>query len=250
MTMDQSATLIYFVRNPKSGYVKIGKTQDFNTRYNALCAEAKCTLDVLLVVSGEDTESQLHHYFSSSRAFKKEWFYFDERMKELINKSKDSGNIIYPEGLPNKKLPVVEIRTTIKRQDQLVKKLSKNLEKTTKNHDYYKEKHDSYLDIIRYYMDEELANTRISALIAAIAMVVWVISGIFESRAQILLAAKMCYLVDVIATTTLLVYSVLRLKDKIDDQELLVSSLHSIFFISMVVYSIKSWLVFITIYLT
>lgn len=80
---------IYFVRNPETDLVKIGKTGNFSSRYASLCREAGCKLEVLLTLDGEDTERKLHEIFSKDKAHG-EWFRFSDQLKDVIKRSKKS----------------------------------------------------------------------------------------------------------------------------------------------------------------
>lgn len=149
--MDFNLT-VYFVRNPNSGEVKIGKTNNFESRYRSLCADAKCELEILLLVEGDDTERMLHRYFEEEHT-KGEWFYFSDRLKAMIEASKKKGRLVYPEGEPQKRFSLlVDYRVEAKKAKYLEQKVS-SLERQTQQ---AKQKRDEYKTLARktlYYKD-------------------------------------------------------------------------------------------------
>lgn len=79
---------IYFLRNPSTGLVKIGKSENFPNRYRTLCGEEGCELEILLLIYGDDTESRLHHRFRSFRDHH-EWFRYEEELQEFVETYQD-----------------------------------------------------------------------------------------------------------------------------------------------------------------
>jgi T5orf172 domain len=66
--------MIYFLRSPQTGLIKIGRTSYFRSRYNQLCYEHKESLEVLGVVSEDRFEERgLHRIFARLRVVN-EWF--------------------------------------------------------------------------------------------------------------------------------------------------------------------------------
>jgi hypothetical protein len=66
--------MIYFIRRPDDGWIKIGVTVRLSERLKQLCAEFGGELEVLAVVDGSRArERELHRQFSHLRAVG-EWF--------------------------------------------------------------------------------------------------------------------------------------------------------------------------------
>lgn len=149
--MDFNLT-IYFVRNPNNGEVKIGKTNNFENRYKSLCSDAKCKLEVLLLVEGDDTERMLHRYFEEEHT-KGEWFYFSDKLKTMIDVSKKKGRLVYPEGEPKRTDLLVDYRLDAKKAKELEKKVS-TLERQSQKARESRDKYKSLAGSAGYYKDK------------------------------------------------------------------------------------------------
>lgn len=76
--------LVYFLRQPYNGRIKIGYTTDFAGRLTALEIGAGCQLELLAVEAGtRERERELHHRFAGARVFG-EWFEPVEGLMEHI----------------------------------------------------------------------------------------------------------------------------------------------------------------------
>lgn len=117
---------VYFLFNPKTQLVKIGKTEDFKSRYRTHCREAGCELEILLLIEGDDTERQLLRYFASDLRLRKEWFQLSPRLVELIALTKSKGRLVFPDGEIKKPL-LVDYRREVKEQGKKVDLLEKRI---------------------------------------------------------------------------------------------------------------------------
>lgn len=162
MPDDKFSMQVYFLLSPNTGYVKIGKSAHYADRYKTLCGQEQAQLEELLLVYAEDTETQLHHYFSESRIRKTEWFLLDDRLTALITASKDADHLVYPEGIPYKELPV-DSKRELKYQSKKISALDIKLERTTSLLQGVRQKRDEYKSLAgsaKYYRDIVEGNRR------------------------------------------------------------------------------------------
>jgi hypothetical protein len=75
---EQSKTFTYLIKNPLTGLIKIGKSNDVKTRISNLECGSGASLKVLAIIEG-DIERYLHKKFSNCHAYK-EWFRDDNRV--------------------------------------------------------------------------------------------------------------------------------------------------------------------------
>jgi hypothetical protein len=78
-----SNNYVYFVRNPNTGEVKIGRSYNPEDRIKDIEREAGCKLEVMIVLDAPDLEKELHARFTNQRT-KGEWFKPDQEMLEFI----------------------------------------------------------------------------------------------------------------------------------------------------------------------
>ena len=72
----------YFIFNPMTNMIKIGKTIDVAHRMRVLSTQSGCELELLHIVD-EDVEYELHTKFKHIRHHG-EWFYDDGQIREFI----------------------------------------------------------------------------------------------------------------------------------------------------------------------
>lgn len=72
----------YFIFNPMTNMIKIGKSNDVERRMNTLSTQSGCELELLHVID-EDVELELHAKFKHIRHHG-EWFYDDGQIREFI----------------------------------------------------------------------------------------------------------------------------------------------------------------------
>lgn len=78
--------MIYFLRNPRTGLIKIGRTSYFASRYGELCHETGGPLELLGTMPEEDwQESGLHFAFRKYRTVG-EWFQDHAHLRKFIAK--------------------------------------------------------------------------------------------------------------------------------------------------------------------
>lgn len=79
-------SVVYFLRRPSNGLVKIGRSAHFVSRYRALVREYGEPLEILGIVD-EDTfaEADLHRLFKDFRAVN-EWFVETKGIRDFIAK--------------------------------------------------------------------------------------------------------------------------------------------------------------------
>lgn len=76
--------MVYFLRSPRTGLIKIGRTSFFRSRYARLCRDYDETLEVMGVVSEDDWEERaLHRVFRSIRVVN-EWFEDSPGLRRFI----------------------------------------------------------------------------------------------------------------------------------------------------------------------
>ena len=72
----------YFIFNPMTSMIKIGKSVDVARRMNTLSTQSGCELELLHVIDA-DVESELHSKFKHIRHHG-EWFYDEGQIREFI----------------------------------------------------------------------------------------------------------------------------------------------------------------------
>ena len=76
--------MIYFLKSQRTGWIKIGRTSHFRSRYGQLCFEHREPLEILGVVSEDAWEEKgLHRIFKEIR-MEKEWFRDDAALRRFI----------------------------------------------------------------------------------------------------------------------------------------------------------------------
>lgn len=80
---------VYFALNAESNLVKIGISNNINTRLRSLEIEEKANLKLVHKIKqgGSNLEKHLHNKFISDRV-RGEWFFYSNKIKEYIDISK------------------------------------------------------------------------------------------------------------------------------------------------------------------
>jgi len=85
--------MIYFLRSPETGLIKIGTTRDYHTRLSHLIMEYG-DLELLGLMDGSyEEETALHHQFAEVRQGRSEWF---EKCPELMAYIADGTHLNLP----------------------------------------------------------------------------------------------------------------------------------------------------------
>lgn len=79
-------SVVYFLRRPSNGLIKIGRSAHFRSRYSTLCREYGEPLEILGIVD-EDTfaEADLHRLFKDMRC-DGEWFVQTKGIRDFIKR--------------------------------------------------------------------------------------------------------------------------------------------------------------------
>lgn len=74
---------VYFIRNPKTKEIKIGRTKDPKSRIAKLSSGEHCKLELLGLVEAPDLEKELHARFGNIRN-RGEWFQDTRELRRFI----------------------------------------------------------------------------------------------------------------------------------------------------------------------
>lgn len=77
-------TYVYFMRDPKTGWIKIGFSQDPTARVDTLNVEFKTNLEILGMMPGSMMDEKKMHHDHLDLWIEREWFQDHDRIRSIV----------------------------------------------------------------------------------------------------------------------------------------------------------------------